>query len=97
MNELVTLLKEANKEIREYLVTWMLSEGMIDYKCVSDGYIEWLNKRDESNWDIITKLKSDIISIAYGYKKDRDEKLEESLTYLYNKGMINKPKFLIEK
>lgn len=97
MKELIEKIEKLSKEERSFLIVHLLSVGIIDYKDVSDGYIEWLRNVRKSDVEKTRTVGNALLNVIIGKKKEISESIKKAYDVLEGTGMFNLNQNILKK
>ena len=85
MEQLLELLKQQPKEILQWLIIELMRADKISFAEIAELHVQYLNKLKQGENEKLMHLRSKVIALWCGTKKD----LPKSLTALITEGMNN--------
>ena len=89
MEEILKLLKTLPKEYLQVIILELMKDQKISYEDITQAYVEYLDVLRKGQSEAYLELQNKVVTMWYGTKKDRDQKLKDIMHYLLDKGRIN--------
>ena len=89
MGEILKALKALPKEYLQVIILELMKDQKISYEDITQVYVEYLDMLRKGQSEAYLELQSKVVTMWYGTKKDRDQKLKDIMHYLLDKGRIN--------
>ena len=89
MEEILKALKTLPKEYLQVIILELMKDQKISYEDITQSYVEYLDMLRKGQSEAYMELQSKVVTMWYGTKKDRDQKLKDIMHYLLDKGRIN--------
>ena len=89
MREILKLLKILPKEYLQVIILELMKDQKISYEDITKSYVEYLDMLRKGQSEAYLELQSKVVTMWFGTKKDRDQKLKDIMHYLLDKGRIN--------
>ena len=89
MEEIIKALKRIPKEYLQVIILELMKDQTISYEDITKVYVEYLDMLRKGQSEAYMELQSKVVTMWFGTKKDRDQKLKDIMHYLLDKGRIN--------
>lgn len=89
MEELIKILKLQPKEWLQFIILELMISECVSYEDITKVYVEYLDMLRKGQSEAYQELQYRVVDMWSGTKKDRDQKLKDTMHYLLDKGRIN--------
>lgn len=97
MEQLLEILKKQPKEILQWLILELLKEGKISFTEIAELHVKYLEMLRKGETEKLMHLRSKVISLWSGTKKDLPKSLVALITEGVNNGWVNITQEQIDK
>lgn len=89
MEEILKVLKTLPKEYLQVIILELMKDQKISYEDITQVYVEYLDMLRKGQSEAYLELQSKVVTMWFGTKKDRGQKLKDIMHYLLDKVRIN--------
>ena len=89
MKELLEILKQQPKEVLQWLVLELMRDDKLSFADIAELHVKYLEQLKKGETEELMKLRSEVISLWCGTKKELPSKLVSLITEGMNKGWVN--------
>jgi hypothetical protein len=97
MEQLLELLKQQQKEILHWLILELMRADKISFAEIAELHVQYLSKLKQGETEKLMKLRTKIIDLWCGTKKDLPKSLVALITEGMNDGWVNITQEQIDK
>lgn len=89
MKELLELLKQQPKEILQWLILELMKEGKLSFAEIAELHVKYLEMLKKGETEKLMNLRTKVIELWCGTKKDMPKSLVALITEGMNEGWVN--------
>ena len=89
MEQLLELLKQQRKEVLQWLILELMKDNKLSFTDIAETHVKYLEMLRKGQSEKLMRLRSEVIKLWCGTKKDRDKALKDIMHDLLNKGRVN--------
>ena len=97
MEQLLEFLKQQQKEILQWLILELMRADKISFAEIAEFHVQYLNKLKQGETEKLMKLRTRVIGLWSGTKKDLPKSLTALITEGMNDGWVNITQEQIDK
>ena len=97
MEQLLEFLKQQQKEILHWLILELMRADKISFAEIAELHVQYLNKLKQGETEKLMKLRTKVIDLWCGTKKDLPKSLTALIAEGMNDGWVNITKEQIDK
>lgn len=89
MKELLELLKQQPKEILQWIILELMKEGKLSFAEIAETHVKYLEMLKKGESEKLMHLRTKVIDLWCGTKKDLPKSLVALITEGMNEGWVN--------
>lgn len=89
MKEILELLKQQPKEILQWIVLELMKEGKLSFTDIAETHVKYLEMLRRGESEKLMHIRSKVIALWCGTKKDLPKSLVALITEGMNEGWVN--------
>ena len=89
MEQILELLKEQPKEVLQWLILELMKEGKLSFAEIAETHIKYLEMLKKGESEKLMHLRTKVIDLWCGTKKDLPKSLVALITEGMNEGWVN--------
>lgn len=97
MEQLLELLKQQPKEVLQWLILELMKEGKLSFTDIAETHVKYLKMLKKGESEKLMNLRTKVIDLWCGTKKDLPKSLVALITEGMNEGWVNITQEQIDK
>ena len=97
MEQLLELLKQQRKEVLQWLILELMKDNKLSFTDIAETHVKYLEMLRKGQSEKLMHLRSEVIALWCGTKKDLPKSLVTLITEGMNEGWVNITQEQIDK